>query len=505
MPLLSHSSQSAPIGGTAEGSSEVRVFEHAQRLYRNLRLSDERGRFAYIAERATAAGYTVASAPGRGQRRRPQYLHGARHGRTACLRPDESLQGAQGRRPCAPARGDGLPRRTGSRSHADACAARRRNLRNARARAARRPARVRGRSETQRREAEDTDDVVRFAVAGAADGVPARSRICARSSRCSAAVRITARSASCRTCAGASTTGRAGAIVDEVRERVAGGAREITLVGQTVNAWRDPADGADFGDLCKAVARLPGLERLTFISPHPKDFSEKILDDLASVDAAQSAHPPAAAVGERSDTAAHESQVHARGLRRTSSPAFARRIAARRDHDRHHRRLSRRDRGRFRGDARLRRARRLRQCVHASSIRSGAGRRRRAGSRCRARLRSSASSGWSTLRTLRRARTTTVWPAARCARSSSGDSKKDATRIAAKTLDNVTVVAPKPHDYAEGEYARTPWLDVAVESAHVWGCSGRLTGRASRFADRAVPAKPPLVDLTSPGVFAFAR
>ncbi len=55
------------------------------------------------------------------------------------------------------------------------------------------------------------------------------------------------------------------------------------LVGQTVNAWRDPASGADFGDLCRAVAKLPGLERLTFISPHPKDFTEKILDDLAGV------------------------------------------------------------------------------------------------------------------------------------------------------------------------------------------------------------------------------
>ena len=35
-----------------------------------------------------------------------------------------------------------------------------------------------------------------------------------------------------------------------------------------------------FGDLARAVAALPGLERLGFISPHPKDFTEKILDDL---------------------------------------------------------------------------------------------------------------------------------------------------------------------------------------------------------------------------------
>ncbi len=72
-------------------------------------------------------------------------------------------------------------------------------------------------------------------------------------------------------------------IVADVRQHLANGAREIMLVGQTVNAWRDPASGDDFGDLCAAVAALPGLERLTFISPHPKDFTEKIVAALASV------------------------------------------------------------------------------------------------------------------------------------------------------------------------------------------------------------------------------
>src|SRR5581483_1303845 len=73
-------------------------------------------------------------------------------------------------------------------------------------------------------------------------------------------------------------------IIDEVRERVACGAREVMLVGQTVNAYKDPADGTDFGDLCKrVVAEVPEIERLTFISPHPKDFTEKIIADLAQV------------------------------------------------------------------------------------------------------------------------------------------------------------------------------------------------------------------------------
>src|SRR5579884_1975688 len=76
---------------------------------------------------------------------------------------------------------------------------------------------------------------------------------------------------------------RAGDITSQVEERIAAGAREVMLVGQTVNAYKDPVDGTDFGDLCKRVAALPSLERLTFISPHPKDFTEKIVRDLSEI------------------------------------------------------------------------------------------------------------------------------------------------------------------------------------------------------------------------------
>ncbi|MDQ2871506.1 MAG: MiaB/RimO family radical SAM methylthiotransferase, partial [Candidatus Eremiobacteraeota bacterium] len=77
-------------------------------------------------------------------------------------------------------------------------------------------------------------------------------------------------------------------IVGDVAYRIAAGAREVMLVGQTVNAHRDPATGRDFGDLCTAVSQVPGLERLTFISPHPKDFTEKIIRDLAGIPALNS-------------------------------------------------------------------------------------------------------------------------------------------------------------------------------------------------------------------------
>jgi tRNA-2-methylthio-N6-dimethylallyladenosine synthase len=78
-----------------------------------------------------------------------------------------------------------------------------------------------------------------------------------------------------------------------------------------------------------------------------------------------------------------------------------------------------------------------------------------------------------------------------------GDSKKDAHRVSAKSPHNVTIIAEKPADYDEHSYAKTPWLDIAVESAHVWGCTGRMSGRAERFDGPAQAVKAPLLDLTA--------
>ena len=71
-------------------------------------------------------------------------------------------------------------------------------------------------------------------------------------------------------------------VVDEVRGILDDGAIEIELLGQTVNAYRDPGTGADFADLLSAIARLPGLQRLRFVTSHPKDFSSKLIETMAS-------------------------------------------------------------------------------------------------------------------------------------------------------------------------------------------------------------------------------
>jgi tRNA-2-methylthio-N6-dimethylallyladenosine synthase len=76
-----------------------------------------------------------------------------------------------------------------------------------------------------------------------------------------------------------------------------------------------------------------------------------------------------------------------------------------------------------------------------------------------------------------------------------GDSKKDAGKLAAKAPDNVTVIAPKPPDYDERLYAAEPWLDVRIETSHVWGCMGTIVGRSARFDARSIPVERPMVSL----------
>jgi tRNA-2-methylthio-N6-dimethylallyladenosine synthase len=76
-----------------------------------------------------------------------------------------------------------------------------------------------------------------------------------------------------------------------------------------------------------------------------------------------------------------------------------------------------------------------------------------------------------------------------------GPSKKDAGKLAAKTTDNATIIAPMPPDYDEALYAREPWLDIEIHECFIWGCTGTIIGRAAGYADDGVMVAPPLVDL----------
>ena len=53
---------------------------------------------------------------------------------------------------------------------------------------------------------------------------------------------------------------------------------EIELLGQTVNHWREPGGAEDFADLLDAVARVPGVERLRFVTSYPRDFTPRMVE-----------------------------------------------------------------------------------------------------------------------------------------------------------------------------------------------------------------------------------
>lgn len=86
----------------------------------------------------------------------------------------------------------------------------------------------------------------------------------------------------------------AGEIISEIKGRVAGGARDITLLGQNVNAYgRGRADGEpDFPELLRLAADT-GLDRLRFITSHPRDFSSELVNLFGNLSSlSESLHLP---------------------------------------------------------------------------------------------------------------------------------------------------------------------------------------------------------------------
>ena len=76
---------------------------------------------------------------------------------------------------------------------------------------------------------------------------------------------------------------RIGEIHDEVTALVADGVVEVTLLGQNVNSYgRDLAGRSLFADLLRELGAIDGLERLRFTSPHPRDFTEDVLEAMAA-------------------------------------------------------------------------------------------------------------------------------------------------------------------------------------------------------------------------------
>jgi len=74
-------------------------------------------------------------------------------------------------------------------------------------------------------------------------------------------------------------------IVNEVRLLTARGAREVTLLGQNVDSYgHDLAGSPDLADLLRVINGLDGLVRIRFLTSHPKDMSDGLIEAVASLD-----------------------------------------------------------------------------------------------------------------------------------------------------------------------------------------------------------------------------
>jgi len=83
-------------------------------------------------------------------------------------------------------------------------------------------------------------------------------------------------------------------IVAEIADLAAQGVKEVTLLGQNVNAWRGEIEGAtakggpahaDFAELLYFVNEIPGLMRIRYTTSHPREFTQRLIDAHAGLPA----------------------------------------------------------------------------------------------------------------------------------------------------------------------------------------------------------------------------
>jgi tRNA-2-methylthio-N6-dimethylallyladenosine synthase len=74
-------------------------------------------------------------------------------------------------------------------------------------------------------------------------------------------------------------------VLAEVAGLAAQGVKEVTLLGQNVNAWRGAIDGepGDFAELLRYVAEIDGIERIRYTTSHPREFTQRLIDAHAEL------------------------------------------------------------------------------------------------------------------------------------------------------------------------------------------------------------------------------
>src|SRR5690554_1225219 len=77
-------------------------------------------------------------------------------------------------------------------------------------------------------------------------------------------------------------------ILTEVANLAQQGVKEVTLLGQNVNAWRSEitkggGESGDFAFLLECVAEIPGIERLRYTTSHPREMTQRVIDAYAKI------------------------------------------------------------------------------------------------------------------------------------------------------------------------------------------------------------------------------
>lgn len=71
-------------------------------------------------------------------------------------------------------------------------------------------------------------------------------------------------------------------IIKEIEEMVAAGYKEVTLLGQNVNSYgKGLEEDINFAELLRRINKIEGIERVKFMTSHPKDLSEEVVDVIA--------------------------------------------------------------------------------------------------------------------------------------------------------------------------------------------------------------------------------
>ena len=73
-------------------------------------------------------------------------------------------------------------------------------------------------------------------------------------------------------------------ICSEIEALAAEGCREVTLLGQNVNSYGKGTDEGDFTDLLRAVNEIQGIERIRYMTSHPRDMNQRVIDAVRDCD-----------------------------------------------------------------------------------------------------------------------------------------------------------------------------------------------------------------------------